>query len=134
MYLGGDFCGMIRRSNEIATIESDSSSLRSDVICLTIESLIITIEGEELNDEPGEVGNGLEQFIAQHKRAALASGDFSLLFALSQHFIIWLFPFPECSGMPASTPPARAKTTNKVVSHLFICRLTILNQSNRCQE
>ena len=99
-----------------------------------IESLTTEIEGEELNDEVGVVGSGLVQFNAQHTRAALASGERSSLFAFLQHFIIWLFMVPECSGVPASTPPASANTTNRVVSHLFIYRFTILNLSNHCQE
>lgn len=132
--MGRNLCGRMVRSNEICTVGSGLSLLKSDVICLMIESLIITIEGEELNDEPGDVGEESVQLRAQQSRAALISGVLSLLFALSQHFIIWLFPFPECSGIPASTPPARAKTMNRDVSHLFIYRFTILNQSNRCQE
>ena len=126
MYLGGDSGGKLVNSTGKETIELGSSFLNSEAICLIIESLITTAIGDEkLRIEPGDVGIGLVQFNAQHNRAAFASGERSLLFALSQHFIIWLFP--ECSGMPASTPPARAKTTNKVVSHLFICRFTIFN-------
>lgn len=65
-------------------------------------------EEEKLNDELDGVGVEFEQFIAQHKRAMLASRDLSLLFALSQHFII--LSFGEWSGVPDTTPPASAKS------------------------
>jgi hypothetical protein len=66
------------------------------------------LDGEKLNDALEGVGAEFEQFTAQHKRAMLASGDRSLLFALSQHFII--SPLGEWSGVPDTTPPARAKS------------------------
>lgn len=108
--------------------------MSSDAICLIIDTFLrITCEGAGLKDVPGAVGIGLVQFRAQHTRAAFASGDRSLLLALSQQDIIWLF-IPVCSGVPASTPPARAKTTNRVVSHRFIVKLTILDTCGACQE
>ncbi|HEV8591110.1 MAG TPA: hypothetical protein VGQ55_03335 [Pyrinomonadaceae bacterium] len=76
--------------------------------------------GTKLNDPADEVGVGLVQLTAQHSLAAFASDDLSLLFALSQHSIIPESIFPACSGMPASTPPARVKSKNKDVNHLFI--------------
>ncbi len=79
-------------------------------------------EGEKLNDAPGEDGAGLPQFIAQQSFAAL-----TLL--ASQSFVFFLqhaiadIPFsalPEKTGVPASTPEARAKSRKRDVSHLFI--------------
>lgn len=83
------------------------------------ESDAIAKLGEKLSCEldPGE-GAGNEQFVAQHNRAALASGVFSPLLAFLQHFAIWLFS--AWIGVPASAPPTRAKTTRTVVSHLAI--------------
>ncbi len=49
-------------------------------------------EGEKLNDAFEEVGAELLQLKTQHNCAALTSGVLSLLFALLQHFIIWLLP------------------------------------------
>jgi hypothetical protein len=48
-------------------------------------------DGEKLNDALDEVGVDSEQLTAQHKRVASAAGVLSLLFALSQHFIILSF-------------------------------------------
>jgi ABC-type phosphate transport system substrate-binding protein len=47
-------------------------------------------DGEKLNEPAVDVGAGSEQLTAQHKREASAAGVLSLLFALSQHFIILL--------------------------------------------
>ena len=132
MYLGWNFCEKISRSNEIETAETDFSLPSNNAICLIIESLMMTAEGEKLNDAPEEFGAESVQFKAQHKRATFASDVCSLLFAFLQHFIIWLFP--ECRGIPANTPPARAKIRKSDVSHLFIYRFTILNKPKFCQE
>jgi len=48
-------------------------------------------EGVKLSEPPNEIGAASEQFVAQQRRAASAAGDLSLLFALSQHFIILAF-------------------------------------------
>jgi hypothetical protein len=66
MYLGGNFCKKVSRSNENETFETGFSRPSNDVICLRIESLIMMTEGEKLNAEPEEVGVGLPQFTAQH--------------------------------------------------------------------
>lgn len=66
----------------------------SEAICLTIESLIMMVDGEKLNDVPEGVGAESLQFTAQHKRAIFASFVCSLLFAFLQQFIIRLFIFP----------------------------------------
>jgi hypothetical protein len=92
---------------------------------LRIESEMIMAEGEKLNDALVEelVGAVSEQFITQHKRTIFICGICcSALFIFLQHFI-WLFAFPECRGIPASTPPAREMSKNKDVSHFFILRL-----------
>jgi len=78
----------------------------------------VTFDGEKLNDTLEGVGVDSEQFSPQHKRAMLASGDLSLLFALSQHFII--LSFGECSGVPDTTPPARAKSKMINISRFAI--------------
>lgn len=53
----------------------------------------------------------------------LTAGDLSLLFALSQHFII--LSFGECSGVPDTTPPARAISMKSNVIRVIIqVRLT----------
>ena len=135
MYFGWTFCGNDSRSNDMKIVESGFSFLsRSKAICLTIESEIITAEGEKLSDTPEGVGMESVQFKAQHKRVALACGDCSLLFAFLQQLIIRLSIFPEWEGIRANTPPARVKSRNNDVSHLFIFVFTILVESNLCQE
>lgn len=74
------------------TVETDFSFSRSKAICLTIESEIITDEGEKLNETPEGPGMEFVQFKAQHKRAILASDVCSLSFAFLQQIIILLFP------------------------------------------
>lgn len=76
------------------------------------------LEGVKLNEPPSEMGAAFEQFVAQQRRAASAEGDVSLLFALSQHFII--FPLGEWSGVPATTPPAIAKSTKRIRTRVNI--------------
>lgn len=80
------------------------------------------IDGEKLNDALDEVGIDSEQLTAQHKRAACAEGVLSLLLALSQHFI--MCPLAACSGVPANTPEAKAKSRKSNVS-LFTISLNI---------
>lgn len=58
------------------------------------------------------------QFTAQHKRAALAAGDRSPLFALLQQLDIFPCP-PERSGIPAATPPAIARSRKMDVNRFF---------------
>lgn len=103
------------------------SILNRSAICGEIDSLIATDDGEKLNDKPDEVGAESEQFNAQQRRATDASRDWSLLFALSQHFISRIFS--ECTGVPANTPPASAKRRKNDVRNLFIVNLTILDVS-----
>jgi hypothetical protein len=91
------------------------------------------VDGEKLYDKLEDVGAGSVQFRAQHKRAMLASEDCSLLFAFLQQSIIRLFIFPECSGIPASTPLARANSRKIDVNHFFIFRFTVLNNLKFCQ-
>jgi hypothetical protein len=76
----------------------------------------------KLNDTPDGVGVDSVQLRAQHKRAASALSDLSLLRALSQHFIF--FSFGACSGVPETTPAAIVKTINSNVSR-FITKLRI---------
>ncbi|CAN5276851.1 hypothetical protein BH10ACI1_BH10ACI1_08000 [soil metagenome] len=122
MYFGANFRGKISRSCENAIAEFEFCLIgNSDAICLIIESLTVKAVGEKLNDELEDVGAESLQSKAQQMRATLASFDCSLLFAFLQQAIIWLFIFPECSGIPASTPPASAKTRKSDVSHFLIC-------------
>lgn len=93
------------------------------------------VEGEKLKDAPGELGAGLPQFTVQHNCAALTvSASQSFVFFL-QHSIADI-PFSaltEKTGVPASTPEARAKSRKRDVSHFFILNFTILNKSKDCQ-
>lgn len=92
----------------------------SAAICLLIESLMIMPVGAKFDDEPlPGVGEESVQLMAQCRRARLAAGAFSAIFIFLQHFIDGLFIAPECSGIPASTPLARAKTRKTDVSHFF---------------
>lgn len=76
-------------------------------ICSAIDLEIVAFEGETFNEVPDGSGIDSEQLTPQHKRARLASCDFSLLLAFSQHFIIWLFG--EWSGVPDAILPASEK-------------------------
>lgn len=60
-------------------------------ICSAIDLEIWAFDGEKLSDALEGVGTDSEQLTAQHKPAEVAAGDPSLLFALSQHFIILSF-------------------------------------------
>ena len=75
-------------------------------------------DGKKLNEPAEDVGADSEQLTAQHKRDASAAGVLSLLFALSQHFIILLFG--EWSGVPERTLLARAKRKKDNISRRTI--------------
>lgn len=81
-------------------------------ICSVIDLVIAIFAGEKLSDVFDGVGVESEQFITQHKRPMLASGSLSLPLVGPHHFIIWLFP--ECSGVPDTTPPTRAKSMKSI--------------------
>ncbi len=134
MYLGWNSCERCSRVRAKRTVKTGFSFLKSEAIRLMTDSEIFIAVGAKLNDEPEGAGTEFVQLRAQHNRAAFACGDFCLLFAFLQHFIIRLFIFPECIGVPASTPPARAMIRKSDVSHVFIVRHTIWNGSRACQE
>ncbi len=134
MYLGWCFWGKVSRSKAKETVWIGFSRISSDAICLRIESLIKMIEGEKLNDAPGEDGAGLLQLTAQHNCAALMV--FAPIFFFLQHSIADI-PFsalPEKTGVPATTPVASAKNRKSVVSHFFIFNFTVFDKSKSCQE
>ena len=79
---------------------------------------MVMVEGVKLNEPPNESGAAFEQFVAQQRRAASAEGDLSLLFALSQHFII--LPLGACSGVPDTTPPTTVKSTKRIKTRVNI--------------
>ena len=81
---------------------------------------IAEFDGEKLVEIPDDVGVDSEQLTAQQSWLADACVVLSLLFALSQHFIIP--SFGECKGVPATTPVASAKNKNNNVN-----RFNILN-------
>ena len=92
-----------------------------------------TIEGEKLNEAPGEVGAGLLQLSVQQAIAALtlAAPPQSLTFFL-QHSIADI-PFsapPEKTGVPASTLKASAESRKADVSHFFIFRFSVFGKLN----
>jgi hypothetical protein len=122
MYFGGFFRGRPALSSEIRTVKTGFSFIvRSEAICLIIESLTMMAEGAKLNEVPEGAGDVSEQFITQHKRTIFIGGVCLALRFFLQHFI-WLFAFPECRGIPASTPPASDKIRNAAVSHFLIAR------------
>ena len=129
MYLGWSFCGETLRSKEYATFEAGFSLTSNAAICLRIESLIMMVDGEKLNDAPEELGVGLLQLIAQHNWTALTlSAPLQSITFFLQHSIADI-PFsapPEKTGVPANTPPTSAKNRKMEVSLLFILKLTIL--------
>lgn len=136
MYLGWCFWGKVSRSKAKETVWIGFSRTSSDAICLRIESLIMMLDGEKLNDAPGEFGVGLPQFTAQHNFAAL------MLLALSQSIFFFLqhsiadIPFcalPEKGVAPASAPAARAKSKNRDVSHFVIDFLRLFFLQDVCQ-
>ena len=88
MYLGWNVRQRISREYW-GDVESRAFAFgNKDAICSAINFGIVAVEGEKLNDALDGVGVEPEQFSAQHKRAILASGVLSLLFALLQHFIM----------------------------------------------
>lgn len=85
--------------------------------------MIVKLAGAALNDVPDDVGAFVEQLTAQHRRAASALGDFSLLLARLQHSI--MPSSGACRGVPANTPPASERITISNSSRL-ITFLTIV--------
>ena len=117
MYLGCRVRGMILRvdseeggDNCCVLFENNAA------ICSAIDFELIIFDGEKLNDALDGVGTDSEQLTAQHKAAAFAAGVPSLLFALSQHFII--LPLNEWSGVPDTTPPTTLKSTKRVKTRM----------------
>jgi|CXWL01.1.fsa_nt_gi hypothetical protein len=109
MYLGWSFGGMILRVDSEGGDNCGVLFENNAAICSAIDLEMEILEEEKLYDALDEVGTDSEQLTAQHKSAAFAAGDLSLLLALSQHFII--LSFGECSGVPDTTPPTRATST-----------------------
>lgn len=87
-------------------------------ICPAIDLQNVKFEGVKLNEPLDDIGTEFEQFVAQHRRAASAEGDASLLLALSQHFII--LSFGEWSGVPDTTPLTTDKSTKRIKTRLRI--------------
>jgi hypothetical protein len=136
MYLGWSFGGRVSRSKKKGTVKAGFSFLSKDAICLMIESVIMTAEGEKLKDAPGEFGAGSLQLTAQHNCAALILSEplQSVIFFL-QHSIADM-PFcalPENGVAPASAPAASAKSKTRDVSHLFIDFLRLFLLLDTCQ-
>ncbi|MBL8124310.1 MAG: hypothetical protein JNJ39_09410 [Blastocatellia bacterium] len=67
---------------------------------------------------PDVVPAGSMQFVAQHKRAAVAAADCSPLLAFLQQLAILPWS-PEWSGIPDATPPAIARSKRMEVSRFF---------------
>ncbi len=121
MYLGGISRGACALSIETGGGEFVfSSDARKRAICLMIDSLTVNAGGAKFDAAPPGVGDESLQLIAQCSRARLAAGVCSPLFIFLQHFIDLPSMFPECSGVPASTPLARAKSRKTNVSRLVI--------------
>lgn len=81
--------------------------------------------GEKLKVPPGPVGDGSEQFSAQHNCAVLTSGALLCICALAQQSIMPDMGHsisPECMGrgVPASTLASIAASRTKAVSHFLI--------------
>ena len=81
--------------------------------------------GEKLEEPAGGVGDGSEQFSAQHNCAALTSGASAGAWAFSQQSVMPVIGHsfsPECAGIgvPASTPPTMARRRIADVSHFAI--------------
>lgn len=134
MYLGWNFCGEVFRSkeNEAASCVG-FSRLKSDAICLRIESVMMTATGEKLSEALGEDGAGALQFITQQSCAALTDSA-SIFFFLQQSIAdIPLAALPENTEVPASMPEASAKSRKSDVSHFFIYRFTLFDTKKRCQ-
>ena len=91
MYLGWNDRAITANSYDWGIDGLIQSILNRSSIWAEIESSTATDDGEKLNERPDEVGAESVQFNAQHSCAAVTAADFSLLFALSQHFIIPIF-------------------------------------------
>lgn len=91
MYLGWKTLETVVNSCEWEIDGLTRLVLKKSAICAAIESSIATDDGEKLDEKPEDVGAESVQFNAQHKRAIDASGDLSVLIALSQHSIIPIF-------------------------------------------
>ncbi len=77
------------------------------------------IDGDaKLAENPDDTGAGSVQLSAQQSLAIVTFVELSRCFAFGQQFIIPAFS--SCSGMPESTPPARAKTTKNDAANRFI--------------
>lgn len=122
---------MNSREHDGDVIGAAFSFAKSDAIWSAIELVTVKFAGVGLNDADEEVGGACEQFTAQQRRAASAFGDVSLLLARLQHSI--MPSIGACRGIPASTPVARARITNSIVSRLAI-RLTIFPDREMCQS
>lgn len=80
---------------------------------------MILIDGDaKLAENPDDTGADSVQFNAQQSLAIVTFVELSRCFAFGQQFIIPAFS--SCSGMPESTPPARAKITKNDATHRFI--------------
>ena len=107
------------------------SLVKRAVIWSAIDRVTVKFAGAGLNEVPDEVGVDCEQFTAQHKRAASAFGEVSLLLARLQHSI--MPSIGACSGIPASTPEASARIMTSIVSR-FAISLTIFPDWAKCQS
>jgi len=67
------------------------SLAKSAAICSAIDLVTVKFAGAGLNDAEDEDGADVVQFTAQHRRAASAMGDRSLLRARLQHSIMLSF-------------------------------------------
>jgi hypothetical protein len=131
MYLGWNVCERSSRENCSVLTGAIFPFAKSSAICSATDVVITKFVGVELKEPTGDDGTELEQFKAQHKREASADGDLSLLFALSQHFII--LPFGACSGVPETTPPAKVKSRKNNMRR-FAINLNIFLVSGDCQS
>ena len=134
IYLGWSIRGRVSREIWWIVEGRDFAMGNNAATCSDIDLGTMMFDGAELNDMPDDVGTDSEQLTAQQRRAASACGDLSFPFALSQQSIILLSISPPCRGIPASTPPARAKTRKKDVSQFFIAKVTIFTNQRCCQS
>ena len=132
MYLGWNFRGRVSREYVDRLTGAAFSFANNAAICSAIDFETVNPEREKLIEAANAVGADFEQFIAQQSRAASAAGDLSLLFALTQHFII--SRLGEWSGIPPRIPLASVEITKTVVSHIFIFIPTVIYPSIGCQE
>lgn len=85
-----------------------------------MDSETTTPDGAKFTEKPGETGAGSEQLTAQQSIAPRTAGVLTLLFALSQHFII--LSLRACRGVPARTPPTSVDKIKKAVTKRFISK------------